>query len=83
MIGIAILIGVFAYGRVSKSFGPLAWIVVLIVGVASSLIAAAMLGVLDDPRVVPATALQIAIVGVAYILGAILGRWLDRDKERD
>ena len=82
MLGIAVYAGVIAYGRVSKSFGAMPWIILLALAVATSTLSLAIMGTpLGVAPIALTSAIEFAILAVLYVLGVLLGRWLDRDKD--
>ncbi|MBO9712043.1 hypothetical protein [Sphingomonas sp.] len=83
MIGLAVYAGMLAYGRVAKSFGPLHWLVVAVIAIATTVLSAMMLNVESNGQVFLGTLLQFAILAAIYAAGVLGGRWLDRHKQVD
>jgi hypothetical protein len=82
MLGLLVYAAALAYGRMSKSFGPLPWVVLAVVALVTTAITAAMTSV-GDARVLLAMLIQFLLLAVLYAAGAFAGRWLDRDKYSD
>ena len=82
MLSLAVYAAILAHGRVSKPSALHVWFILIAVAVVTSLISAQMMGMaLGEARVLLGTFLQLILLILLYVAGAMLGRWLDRDKD--
>ena len=81
MIGIAALVFAFAYGRMSKSFGLRPFAILAVIALLLTYLSALLLSAPIDSRLLLAALLQFALTAVLFMLGVLLGRWLDREKD--
>jgi hypothetical protein len=83
MLGLVVYAAMLAYGRISKSFGPIPWLIAAALALATTMMSANMLNIAFDTRLILPVLLQFAILAVLYAAGAGVGRYLDRNKNLD
>jgi hypothetical protein len=81
MLGIVALVFIFAYGRMSKSLGLRSFAILAIIALVLTYLSAMILHVPFGGNLVVPALLQFAFQVVLFVLGCLLGRWLDRNKD--
>jgi hypothetical protein len=81
MLGIALLAFTFAYGRISKSFSLRSLAILAVIALSFTYLSALLLHVPFDARLLISGGAQFVFQLIVFVLGALLGRWLDRNKD--
>ena len=81
MLGVALLVFTFAYGRMSKSFSLRSFAILAVTALLSTYLTALLLHVAFDTRLLIAGGAQFVFQLIVFVLGLLLGKWLDRDKD--